>query len=421
MNSYIHKINYFFIVLCIAWTPVHIYILRTDAAGRTLLFVSFVALLGSLWLLQWKRYLLLLKNPVFLCWTALVVFSLLNSMIKGYDDVWGFWHFVRYNYFQPYLFLAVILIEFAKNRTKCLYALLTGLLLYLILGAIHMTVGRGGRVEAQELGNYLSLHATAMLLVACVAYNYKVLNQKSFFGIVALVLYIIMMSATRKALGASAILLAGLWISRYSDMSLKSFVQLTLFALVAYFSLSYISENTLLGQRMTTQQTETLSKMAGYIHMNTFLAALLGDRALQYVLGFEVFLKNLWSGIGIANFMKTTEFPYRLHTEYMVQLCENGIIGFSLLIFVYAVLLRKLIRKILVGERMVIMGLFGLLALLFLNITAWTYCQNYAMIFYAISIDYAYHKGMYSRIWSREELVEAFRKYYKLNLSQKGN
>ena len=421
MNSYIHKFNYFFIAFCIAWRPVQLYVLRVDEAERSIVFLSLLALLGNLWLLQWKRYLSLFKNPVFLCWSALAVFAFLNSMVKGYTDKDGFFHFVRINYLQPYLFLAVILIELARNRIKCLYALLTGLLLYLILGAFHMTVGREGRVEAQELGNLLALHATTIVLVACVAYNYKALNKKFFFGIVALALFIIMMSATRKALGASAILLAGLWISRNSDMSLKSFFQLALFALVAYFSLSYISENTLLGYRAANEQTKILSRMAGYRQMNAFLAALTGDRALQYVIGFEVFLKNFWTGIGIANFVKTTGFVVRLHTEYMVQLCENGIIGFSLLISVYVFLLRKLILKILGGDSMVIMGLFGLLALLFLNITAWTYCQQYAMIFYALSIDYAYHKGRYLSIWSREELMNVIRRYYRTMISQKGN
>jgi hypothetical protein len=119
--------------------------------------------------------------------------------------------------------------------------------------------------------------------------------------------------------------------------------------------------------------------------------------------------------------VKTTGFVVRLHTEYMVQLCENGIIGFSLLISVYVFLLRKLILKILGGDSMVIMGLFGLLALLFLNITAWTYCQQYAMIFYALSIDYAYHKGRYLSIWSREELMNVIRRYYRTMISQKGN
>lgn len=421
MNSYIHKFNYFFIAFCIAWRPVQLYVLRVDEAGRTVLFLSIIALLANLWLLQWKRYLKLFKNPVFLCWSALVVFSLCNTLVKGYDDKDGFFHFVRFNYFQPYLLLAVILIELARNRIKCLDALLVGLLLYLILGAFHMTVGREGRVEAQELGNLLSLHATTTVLVACVAYNYKVLNQKFFFGILALALFIIMMSATRKALGATAILLAGLWVSRNSDLSLKSVLQLTLISVVAYFSLSFIMENTLLGYRAANEQTKILSRMAGYRQMNAFLAALTGDRALQYVIGFEVFLKNFWTGIGIANFVKTTGFVVRLHTEYMVQLCENGIIGFSLLISVYVFLLRKLILKILGGDSMVIMGLFGLLALLFLNITAWTYCQQWAMVFYAFSIDYAYHKGRCSNIWSREELMEALRHYYKFMLSRSDN
>lgn len=414
MNSYIHKFNYFFIAFLIAWRPVQLYILKVDEAGRTLLFLSFIALLGNLWLLQWKRYWTLFKNPAFLCWSALLVYSLINTIIKGYDDEYGFFHFFRYNYLQTYLFLVILLIELARDRIKCLNALLVGILLYLILGAIHMTAGREGRVEAQELGNQLALNATTGVLLVCVAYNYKELSKKLFFSMVVFCLFIIMMSATRKALGASVILLAGLWISKNPDMSLKSFVQLTLFALVAYFSLSYILENSLVGQRSAHEQAKILSQMAGYKQMNPFLAALVGDRALQYVTGFELFMNNFWTGIGVANFMKTSGFSVRLHTEYMVQLCENGIIGFSLLVSFYVFLLRNLIRRILDGQHMVIMGLFALLALLFLNITAWTYNQEFAMIFYALVIDYAYHKNRCGGTWSREDLLKALKKYILL-------
>jgi hypothetical protein len=34
--------------------------------------------------------------------------------------------------------------------------------------------------------------------------------------------------------------------------------------------------------------------------------------------------------------------------------------------------------------------MFGIYAILFLNITTWTYCQNFGLIYYGIIIAYAY-------------------------------
>ena len=44
------------------------------------------------------------------------------------------------------------------------------------------------------------------------------------------------------------------------------------------------------------------------------------------------------------------------------------------------------------------MALFGLVALLFLNLTCWTYNQNYVMVFYAILLMYAYFDKKMDRI-----------------------
>ena len=120
------------------------------------------------------------------------------------------------------------------------------------------------------------------------------------------------------------------------------------------------------------------------------LNTMLGDRAIQYELGYMTFLKHPWTGIGLTNFMSVTGYPYRLHTEYMTQLCENGIIGFSLLVFFYFLLIRKLyVNYKKYGDDITIV-LFGLLAILFINITAWTYCTVFGMIYYAIILSHAY-------------------------------
>lgn len=123
---------------------------------------------------------------------------------------------------------------------------------------------------------------------------------------------------------------------------------------------------------------------------NDLLIQLLDDRAIQYALGLDLFRIHPWTGIGLTNFIEESGYPYRLHTEYMVHLCENGIVGFSLLILFYIITIKSLWKR--KGEerpRVVGMALFGLIAILFLNITAWTYNADFAMITYAIIFAYA--------------------------------
>ena len=153
-----------------------------------------------------------------------------------------------------------------------------------------------------------------------------------------------------------------------------------------------------------------------------------------------------------------------LHSEYMVQLCENGMIGFVLLMLFYVLLfvaLRKNGKRIASGKRenkkqvasgrkgkknvskrngkqvamesdgkQIVLGsgvetialgknrkqivlrkigihdnerskgmvLFGLIAILFLNLTGWSYNQKYAMVFYAIFFATAYADRITNRI-----------------------
>lgn len=117
----------------------------------------------------------------------------------------------------------------------------------------------------------------------------------------------------------------------------------------------------------------------------------LGDRAIQYESAIELFHENFWTGIGLTNFiyMDTSGRQLVLHSEYMVQLCENGIIGFTLLMIFYVLLIRSLIRNRKYMKRKIGMALFGLATVLFINFTSWTYCMKYIMVFYAILFVYA--------------------------------
>ena len=115
----------------------------------------------------------------------------------------------------------------------------------------------------------------------------------------------------------------------------------------------------------------------------------------MYYYGIELFHTNPLTGIGVNNYVQRTGFENRLHTEYMVQLCENGIIGFSLFVRFYVSFIRALLRARKNQELQWLTVASGILAILFLSFTTWTYNQQYVMVIYAVVLVYCYSQSRY--------------------------
>ena len=58
-------------------------------------------------------------------------------------------------------------------------------------------------------------------------------------------------------------------------------------------------------------------------------------RAIQYEFGYEKFLENPYFGIGLNNYKQFDGYNLVLHSEYLVQLIENGLVGFILFFLFY--------------------------------------------------------------------------------------
>ena len=199
---------------------------------------------------------------------------------------------------------------------------------------------------------------------------------------------IVVVTATRKALGAGVIMIIGLILSQIK-LTFSSFIKLLLPIMVLYYGIGYVMSNTQMGKRLSQLEEQKDIISAQYnVENNVFLKAM-GDRAPQYILGTELFMENPVTGIGLTNFQRKSGYPYRLHTEYMVQICECGIIGSILFIAFYAGIIRRLIRKIKNSpddKKNVIMMFGGIAALLFIYLTAWSYsiCTYFLPLGYII-------------------------------------
>ena len=390
MQPVSHYFNFLYLFVCIIWTPLQLYYLKVDGAGNTVVALSVVAMIWNIPALWRQQH--VLRSPAFLCWTALVLFSFVNSMTKGFVSEWGDWVFIKNNFVLPFIFLYVLIVELDWDYENCLKMLLLALLSYVLLCLGNMGLDEDERMVAEGLRNTLPLHTTCLVFIGGLLFTQQRLSTIFFWSIVVISIVVTMVSGTRKALGAIIILLMGIEFSynKEKERHLWYYVRMALFVIVLYVGLSFVMSNTMIGDRLADTAEESKVQFADNATVNWFLNNLLGDRSIHYDLGFGLFLLHPITGIGITNFIPVSGFPIRLHTEYMTQLCENGIIGFSLLILFYYLIVKKLRSRQKENGEEILMVLFGLFALLFINITAWTYNQNYGMIYYSIFIAHAY-------------------------------
>ena len=110
---------------------------------------------------------------------------------------------------------------------------------------------------------------------------------------------------------------------------------------------------------------------------DSVLMQLLGDRAIQYVHSWEMFWNNKLTGIGLMKYSELN-IVYEglpLHSEYMVELAECGLVGASLFAAFYILMFRRLIFNCKNGgsKELSAFLLGSLLAIAFINFTSWTY------------------------------------------------
>lgn len=391
MKQLIKAYNLFYIFMAIIWQPFQIYILKVDGAGRTILILSILVILMNL-LEFWKQKKFYL-SWAFLCWVVLFCYSMANAFSKGFYAEFGTLEFLRKHFFDSFVLLIIMMLELKRDKRASLVVIWIALGVYLLICLPFFNINEDNRFSAEEIGNLFPLHAVCFLFVTSVLFIENKINRTFFWVLVAGISALILLSGTRKAFGAEIILLLGVILNNGKKRNLWSWIRIGLFGIVLVIGVNYVINHTALGDRILNIDDDFYVQLVENQKINDFLMTLLGDRAWQYETAIELYHEHFWTGIGLTNFMDMSGRELVLHSEYMVQLCENGIIGFVLLILFYILLiigLAKNRRSNNSNKNCVSLSLFGLIAILFLNLTGWSYNQKYVMVFYAIFYTYAY-------------------------------
>lgn len=381
-------INLAYLVFLIVWQPIKMLTIQIDGKGRIPFVLTLFVLLYNLFVNPDVRK--LMGGKPFIIWLIWIVYAFVNMMVKGYhfDSNTPLFYLVN-KLLAPYLALTLTCHEGVVNRKRLVRLLVFAFAFYCVLGFFFMGRAHSEDDSSLTLGNALAIYGSLLVFLLIAARNEEAMSGFGFTTLVVLVLLMIISTATRKAFGVAAILIAFYGLSLVS-LKPKNIIFVVVLAIGAYVGVEYVMDNTYLGERLSNTSEQAESRI-DYASDSKFLQ-FVGDRAPHYVLGWEIFKQHPVTGIGLNNFIHVSGFTERLHTEYMVQFTENGLIGFILFVlynFWYIKNLNRL-RRASENKSKAIIGLGWIVALLFLEVTAWTYDMNAAFICSGVVASYVY-------------------------------
>lgn len=394
--KYPSKTSEFFVRLLIGYTIIQPAIFKLfvnfDGMGRMYVILSAISIFT---IIQTKLFKKVFFTGPALIWGIWGVYVTLTTLYFGKptalnNDKIPLFIFIFSRIFYSYIIMCFVCYDVTVSPRKAFRFLLICFAIYAFIGSVFQAPTVAGTRGGLELGNFLSLAAMCMVALAVMANIKQWISFKQMVLLCILAFMAIFMVATRKALAGCFIILVFYTVAKFNFKKAKDVVMILLIAVVAFIAISYIMENTLIGERMQSIETQHHRYNIG----NNLFLKLVGDRSYFYILGTKLYLENdPFLGIGLLHFPQMAKSTLPIHSEYMVQLCECGIIGCLIsLIFYLSILSRILKLRRINGQRSISITELGFfLCVLFIALTAWIYdIKCYFIVFGAILGYYNY-------------------------------
>ena len=383
MFKSLSPLNYLYLFLAIAWVPFQKVILTVDGAAISLMTLTVIVFIINVF--NKKTNKLISSKPISF-WAIWVVYSSINLYLKGYSSGNSFISFFIVQLFIPYLVMLLSARELIVNKKRTISFLIIVLFIYAFLSLFLYGFSDIGNIRELKLsGNITTLNLLFLVFFSLLMYIQKwyKLSHVLFFSSIAF--FFIISTSTRKALGAAIIFIFFTLISKFK-LTVSKIFGLSISLYLGYLAINYLLINTLFGERfMEVESSGSRVNSTNIEALNIF-----GDRVFFYIEGWALFLDSPITGIGLTNFIKKATYEITIHSEYMVQLTENGLVGFFLFlifnIWIGKNVIKNLKNKLKRDIYWVLTG--GFVAILFINFTAWTYSFPQYFAVFGVIIGY---------------------------------
>lgn len=341
----------------------------------------FMVIIGNINDVRLKK---VLKSPPVVIWMIWVVYSISNWYLgPKYNLEMSDPLYVAKRQLMPIGMMIIVSFEGMRNTNRTIWAMMIITITYVMIGLLfQQSVSKIEDREGTMLGNEVALTACVLGFFSFIASARSMIKDYFLIVILVIVMIGIFFLSTRKALGGIAIIAFFYLIGRYDIKKPRYILTLVVIGIFAYWSFGYIMENTMMGERLSNVSEAAYLRGA---KENDILLRIVGDRAGSYIWGWSIFLQNPITGIGLTNYPSYTMTGVPLHTEYIAELCENGIIGTILYVCFNLSIIMMIVKSRMTkykyrNVRYVCLG--GMACILFISLTAWTYAfPRYFSIF----------------------------------------
>jgi O-antigen ligase len=366
------NLRYIFIFIVCIWAPLQSYVLKIDGAQLSLLFLA--VLICAIYLNVESFRTNLLSTP-FMYWFIWVIYAFTNTLTLG-----GYLNLPNLSFFTM-LFIPLVVIWFInavqyQDRKYIFNIIIIGLFIRIFLNYIFESSNLqnfGDRLGGTLNPNEIAVSAVVLICFIFLKYFHNEIRLSYMIILISFPVFIIILAGSRGSFGALLLLIIAFFVIIRTEKRWNNFAILLFSLILIYCLLTYILANTNLGTRLS----ETFSQGENFTgpKSNSTLLNKFGDRGLFYQLGYDIFLTHPLRGIGLGNFIKYSGSVVQ-HSEYMIQLCELGLIGSTLFILFYGYIGRNLfyLRRILPIERKLIEAYIGVFCvILFLALSLFQY------------------------------------------------
>ena len=359
-NRFVKAFNYFYIFMALNYTYLVWFVFGIDFTGYGLLALTILSVLINHKTLS---EMCLLKPFIF--WLLWLFYSLFNYELQSSG---GSFFYIIIKLWVPLNTMLIVCHEYKRNPKSSLRICVISFIVFLLLGLFFdinlLYRNLGGE---NTLGNY---YANTICLILCflsLLNNQHVLNTPLYIFLSAIVIFILALCGVRKAFVAGLIFFI-FWLISILDMrKTKNIIFVPIVIIVFYFGYNNFIKDSYVMVRMEKLEEQQLLDLPA--DAPSFLL-FLGDRGPQYYYGWKMFLEEPFFGVGLEN---ANIGNARIHSEYMVELVENGILGFSLFfafnIWIFINVYKRWKHK----ERMAISIMGGVVGLWFLYLTSWSW------------------------------------------------
>ncbi len=334
-----YLLTYISIFIFIIWDAVWTYIFNKSSGSFTGVILLFFLIIGLIDNITNKGFFKVLYKKPFIFWFLWMLVAFINTFLSNITPAENKSISILMFLVIPFLIvMSIQLMNLSELKTTInVFIFCLIFKTFISLAFDEFGFGNGGyRFGIKYNSNMIAFCVIILYLLGLIRKSLYDNNKALNIFILILTILLLGMTQSRKSALVFLIIIIGQKFIFTKGNSLKKFFKLSFFLLFFSLVLGITISKTNIGERVIETAVKTQNATSDEERFD--------GRLVQYIQGYEVFKSSPMLGIGLFNYRYIDRYGLELHSEYLTQFVETGIIGSSLFLLFYGYLFVRLFR-----------------------------------------------------------------------------